>query len=129
PPPPGSGEQSGCLPFWVFMLGVAVAGGLVVLRTGWLLPTDQAGRAVVEIMGSPTRDQMKAHEKRITSGEILKRAFKNLNLPNGAGKEVEAKASGPFITITVRTDNDVREAVSIAGVVANAYDEDLQSQR
>src|SRR5688500_1178019 len=78
PPPRPVPKESGCLPFLVFLLTIACACGIVTLRCG-LLPKENAGRVVIEILDKPTKADMKAHGARIRSGAILGQVVKNLN--------------------------------------------------
>jgi hypothetical protein len=115
----------------VFLLALACGAGLFVLRSD-LLPKKDAGRAVIEIMDSPTAAEMKAHVRRITSAEVLKLALKNPNPANqleppGVPEErvnlltenVAASANGPFITITVYGSE--QSPAAMAEAVARAY--------
>jgi hypothetical protein len=117
----------------VFILTVACAAGLVGLRCG-CLPKEDAGQTVIEIMDAPTPAEMKAHVTRVLSGEISKRAVKlafNQSDPEGVQQEreerlrenLEASATGPFITIT--TFDKQRSSAEMANVVARAYEEYL----
>jgi hypothetical protein len=140
PPPhghrPPQGEAVGCLPAVVFLLALACGAGLFVLRSE-LLPKEDAGRTVIEIMDAPTAAEMKAHVRRITSGEVLKLGLKNLNPPNqlelpGVWEErlnrltdnVVASAKGPFITITAFGSQ--HPPAALAHDVAQAYSEFLK---
>jgi hypothetical protein len=91
-----------------------------------MLPKERAGRTVLEIMGTPDKQQMKAHVTRILSGDILKRAFASAKGVEQLRENVEVSAQGPFITITAYA-SDMKEA-GLAAAVANSYDEDLRGQ-
>ncbi len=136
PPPVRPAEKDkGCLPFAVFLLTVAGACGIGALRLG-LLPTEYAGRVVMEILEKPTKEEMKAHSERIRSSEVVERVIKNLNAAQSSkGREefrdslqqnLDVKVSGPFLTITVHEYHDSQ--IEMASAMAQAYDQDLKSE-
>ena len=135
PPVRPAAKDTGCLPFAVFLLTVAGACGLGALRLG-LLPTDYAGRVVMEILDEPTKDEMKSHAERIRSAAVLDRLIKNLNAAQSSkGREefreslqqnLDVKVSGPFLTITVY--EYVGSQTEMASAMAQAYDQDLKSE-
>jgi len=124
------------VPFLVFLLTLAAAGGWLVLKAD-LLPKETAGRTVIEIAGNPGAEEMKVHVDRIQSGVVLAKAAKRLGTgPKSARsaehvaewlrRSIEVKADGPFLTVTAFTRD--YSPPELAGAVAAAYDEDLKEQ-
>ena len=119
----------------VFLLTVACACGIVALRCG-LLPKEDAGRVVMEILEKPSKEEMKAHAERIRSSAVLERVIKNLNAAQTSkGREevrdilqqnLDVRVSGPFLTITLYEKN--QSPAEFAHGVAQAYDEDLKTE-
>jgi|GEM_PF-4663667 len=119
----------------VFILAVAGGAGFLSLKCG-CLPKEDAGQIVIEILDSPTPAEMKAHVRRITSGEVIRRAARNAggDLPDKVRGEmqdrmhrnVEVSSEGPFITITAYDDRG--SPAEMANAVATSYQEDLISE-
>lgn len=140
-PTPASAQSSspsplqpiGCFPFLVFVLILVGAAGALVMRTDLFLPTETAGRTVIEIMGSPTPEQMTAHGVRILSEEVQKQAFARINATRRPGVRVSADVKGPFIMLTAYPEgmqipgslDDAAAASGLVAAVAQAYDQDL----
>lgn len=118
----------------VFLLTVACAGGLVALRCG-LLPKEDAGRVVIEILDKPTKAEMQAHAERIRSGAVLELAVKDLSgaQPRNVREDIrdrlqqnlDVTASGPFLTVTVY--EKTQSPAELANAVAEAYRNDLNA--
>ncbi len=135
PPVRPAGKGTGCLPFAVFLLTVAGACGIGALRLG-LLPTEDAGRVVMEILDEPSKDEMKSHAERIRSAAVLDLVIKNLNAAQSSrGREefrqslrhnLAVKVNGPFLTITVHEYQDSQ--IEMASAMAQAYDQDLKEE-
>jgi len=124
------------VPFLVFLLTLAAAGGWLVLRAD-LLPKETAGRTVIEIAGNPGAGEMKVHVDRIQSGVVLAKAAKNLgtgaksarsaeHVAEWLRRSIEVKADGPFLTVIAFTRD--YSPPELAHAVAMAYDEDLREQ-
>lgn len=119
----------------VFLLTVACACGIVALRCG-LLPKEDAGRVVIEILDKPTKAEMQAHSERIRSSAVLERVIKNLNAaqsPRGRDEvrdslqgNLDVRVSGPFLTVTLYEKN--QSPAEFAHGVAQAYEEDLKRE-
>jgi hypothetical protein len=104
------------------------------MRTDLFLPTETAGRTVIEILGSPTPEQMTAHGVRILSEEVQKQAFAKINATRRPSVKLTADVKGPFIMITafpagIQTSgiDDGAAGSALAAAVAQAYEEDLVS--
>lgn len=131
-PAPKPSQPIGCLPALVFLLTLACAAGVLVLKAG-LLPKEPAGRVVVEINGSPSGPVMQAHAARIRSEAVLERAANSLDRTKLPAKEraalansVEVEVNGPFLTVAVRSRDE--DAGKWAGAVAAAYEDYLAEQ-
>ncbi len=128
PPPPAvpqpvrASQPVGCFPALVFLLIVIVAAGAVILRTGLLLPTEKAGRTVVQFLDSPSKEQMKAHATGMLAGNVLKRTFASAKAPEQLKENVEARVDGPFLTVTVYGEES---APGLAGKVVEQYLDEL----
>jgi hypothetical protein len=128
-------EPIGCLPCLIFLLTLAAIGGAVALKCG-CLPKEKAGRTMLEVLGSPTKEQMQAHVTRITTREVLARAARN----KGADEQwaertrehLEVEARGPFLTLTVfngaAPPPDEDTPATVANLIAHAYQDDLKEE-
>jgi hypothetical protein len=128
------GKGGGCLPVVVFLLVLAVAAGVYLERRWHDLPRESAGRTVLEVLDTPSAAEMKAHRRRIVSGEVLQGALRRMVGKDSGGPEqiqqlrerTEVTVEGPFLTVTVRGRK--RGLDKVAEAIASAYEEDLVQQ-
>lgn len=130
-PAPAPKGGSGCLPFFVFLLVLALA-ACVFLEKKWPnLPREYAGQVTVEVLDSPSKERMKNLSRRVLTGAVLGKALLNTGTDRNMieaelpklRERVNVKTAGTFLTITVYGGQ--RELHKMAGAIAQAFNEDL----